>query len=242
MALSIFFHVGREDGNMVSTEKSYEKVIEYVRNHILKKEFKIGDKLLSERELAVQLGISRNSVREGLRILERMGVLCSQQGAGNYIVGKFESTLTEVLSMMYTLRDMEMEQVTQFRHGLEYGAMNLAVFHATEEEKERMKYHLQALEEAESEEVRIRHDKAIHYLLIEASRNKYMLVNFIALTQIMDFYIPTMRGKILNSMKTEDFLYEAHELIVKGVVEGNLEKGMRGLALHFKYINDYRNS
>src|SRR3712207_9549895 len=95
---------------------------------------------------------------------------------------------------------------------------------------------------AESEEVRIRHDKAIHYLLIEASRNKYMLVNFIALTQIMDFYIPTMRGKILNSMKTEDFLYEAHQLIVEGVVEGNLEKGMRGLALHFKYINDYRNS
>src|SRR3712207_9356113 len=86
---------------MVSTEKSYEKVIEYVRNHILKKEFKIGDKLLSERELAVHLGLSRNSVREGLRILERMGVLCSQQGAGNYIAGRFESTLTEVLSMMY---------------------------------------------------------------------------------------------------------------------------------------------
>src|SRR3712207_8380429 len=80
---------------MVSTEKSYEKVIEYVRNHILKKEFKIGDKLLSERELAVQLGISRNSVREGLRILERMGVLCSQQGAGNYIAGRFESRSEE---------------------------------------------------------------------------------------------------------------------------------------------------
>lgn len=222
--------------------KLYLKVNNYIWKRISNGELKIGDKLPPERELAEILNISRNSVREGIKILESMGVLCSQHGGGNYVRGKFETSLTEVLSMMYMLRNIEMEQVTQFRHGLEYGAMNLAVFHATDEEKEKMKYHLQALEEAESEEIRVYHDKAIHYLLIEASRNEYIKVNFIALTQIMDFYIPTMRGKILTSMKTEDFLYEAHQLIVEGVVEGNLEKGMKGLFLHFKYINDYRNT
>ena len=64
-------------------EKSYEKVIEYVKKGIGSGEIQAGEKLLPERELAQKLEISRNSAREGLRILENMGVLESQQGAGN---------------------------------------------------------------------------------------------------------------------------------------------------------------
>lgn len=223
-------------------EKSYEKLIDYVRQNILSHQYRIGDKLPSERELAVQLEISRNSIREGLRILERMGVVSSQHGAGNYISGKFDNTLTEVLSMMYALQQLEVNQITEFRYGLEYGAMNLAVVHATEKQKEQMVYHLQALDEVETEQERVVHDKKIHYFLIEASQNKYMMLNFIALTAIMDLYIPAMRGKILNSMKTKDFLYEAHRLIVEGVIQKDLEKGMKGLSLHFQYINQYKNT
>lgn len=223
-------------------EKSYEKLIEYVKNNIRNSSYKIGDKLPSERELTEQLGISRNSLREGLRILERLGVLVSQHGAGNYISGNFENILIEVLSMMYSLKKLDITQITEFRHGLEYGAMNLAVNFATEEQKEEMLFHLQKLDTATSEKERVIHDKRIHYLLIAASQNKYMMLNFIALTEIMDLYIPTMRGKILTSMKTGDLLYEAHRLIVEGVIQNDLEKGIKGLSLHFKYINDYQNS
>ncbi len=223
-------------------EKSYEKVIEYVRIHILIGDYKIGDKLPSERELAALLGMSRNSIREGLRILERMGVLSSQQGAGNYIVGKFDEVLTDVLSMMYALREVEISQITDFRHGLEYAALNLALENATQEEKEKMKYHLEKLEVAEDDEEWLQHDKSIHYLLIESSKNKYLLVNYIALTAIMDLYIPTMRGKILRAMKTQHYLYDAHRKIVEGILENNLVKGMEGLSLHFKYLKDYRYS
>ena len=53
-------------------EKSYEKVIEYVKHGIGSGEIQAGEKLLPERELAQKLEISRNSAREGLRILENM--------------------------------------------------------------------------------------------------------------------------------------------------------------------------
>ena len=54
-------------------EKPYQLVIDHVRGEILHGNLKPGDRLPGERELAEQLGISRNSVREGLRILENMG-------------------------------------------------------------------------------------------------------------------------------------------------------------------------
>ena len=65
-------------------EKPYQLVIDHVREEVLHGNLRPGDRLPGERELAEQLGISRNSVREGLRILENMGITSSQHGAGHY--------------------------------------------------------------------------------------------------------------------------------------------------------------
>lgn len=67
---------------MDTGERAYEKIINYVEQQVMQGRYKKGDKLPPERELAALLGASRNSVREGLGILERMGAISSQQGAG----------------------------------------------------------------------------------------------------------------------------------------------------------------
>ena len=223
-------------------EKSYMKVIHYIKNGILNGALKPGDQLLPEREMAERLLVSRNSVREGLRTLENMGVICSHQGSGNYIEGNFEQTLTEVMAFMYILKDMDIDHITEFRYALEGQAMKLAVYKATERQKKEMLEHLKGLEEAVSEETRVIHDKAIHYQLIAATQNDYMIANYNALTNIMDRYIPQMRSKIIEGMKSDQLLVRAHCKIVEGVVEGDLKKGQEGLDLHFQYINEYKNS
>lgn len=220
-------------------ERSYEKLISYVKGKILNKEFEVGDKLPSERDLAQELEISRNSVREGIRILERMGVIYSQHGAGNYISSQFDQTLTEVLSLMYVLKGMDMEKITEFRFGLEYGAINLAVKNVTEDQKRRLMMHLEAIENAETEEIRARNDKSMHYLLVEASENNYIISSFNALNHIMEKYVPSMRERIFVGMKSEELLAIAHRQLVEGVVEGDLEKALTGLFNHFKYIRQY---
>ena len=47
-----------------------------------------------ERELSAILHISRTAVREGIRILEVIGVVYSLQGSGNYIANYHDQTLT----------------------------------------------------------------------------------------------------------------------------------------------------
>ncbi|MDO8214117.1 FadR/GntR family transcriptional regulator [Conexibacter sp. CPCC 206217] len=44
-----------------------------------------GDRLPPERELATQLGVSRSSLREGLRRLSDLGIIESRQGSGTYL-------------------------------------------------------------------------------------------------------------------------------------------------------------
>lgn len=60
------------------------KVREYIWNRLYAGEIKAGDKLPAERDLAEFLQISRNSVREGLKTMENLGVIESQHGAGKF--------------------------------------------------------------------------------------------------------------------------------------------------------------
>ena len=56
----------------VKIKKIYEEVIEQVKKLIIDGKLQPGDKLLSERELAEKLGVSRASVREAFSALEMM--------------------------------------------------------------------------------------------------------------------------------------------------------------------------
>ena len=147
-------------------ERSYMKIINYVKREILAGALKAGDQLLPERELAEILGVSRNSVREGLRTLDNMGVIKSFHGSGNYIAGNFEETLTEVMTFMYMLKDMDYDRITEFRYALEWQAMNLAVRQATDQQRQKMQEYYKKLITADREETRVKYDKAIHYLEI----------------------------------------------------------------------------
>lgn len=222
-------------------EKSYMKVREYIWNRLYAGEIKAGDKLPAERDLAEFLQISRNSVREGLKTMENLGVIESQHGAGNFIARNFDKTLRDVMTFMYLLNNRSNEQITEFRYGLEWEAVNLLVGNLTDEQSENLMKHLEKLEIAVSEHERVKCDKALHYYLIEATNNEYMIANFRALTKTLDAYIPTMRSKIITGMQRDEDLKNSHRMIVEGIVNGDKEMALEGLSMHFQYIITYQN-
>lgn len=221
-------------------DKPYRLVIDYVRDQVMSGTIKPGDRLPGERELAEQLGISRSSVREGLRILENMGISAPQQGAGHYISLNFDEPMTEMLSMIYTMKGMGRDDLTQFRYCLEREAMYLAVDYASEQQKLMIGRHLESLLRARTEKERYEHDMALHMTLIEASRNDYLITNYRALTNVIEDYIPVFRGKIIEGMKSNDKLEDAHRMLVMGVVDSDLAIGLEGLGRHFEYIRKFR--
>ncbi len=223
-------------------EKPYQLVIDYVRGEILHGNLVPGDRLPGERELAEQLGISRNSVREGLRILENMGVTSSQHGAGHYISLNFDEPMTETLSLIYTMKGMGRDDLTQFRYCLEREAMHLAVDYASEQQKIIIGKHLEALLRAETEKDRYEHDMALHMTLIEASRNDYLITTYRALTNVIEDYIPVLRGKIIEGMKSNHKLEDTHRMLVMGVINSDLRTGLEGLSRHFEYIRQFKDS
>ena len=228
-----------EQGN--EKKKTYRAAVDYVKREVLDGHLHPGDKLPTERELAARLDISRNSVREGLRVLENLGVLSSTQGSGNYIAQNFDATICETLSFLYYLRGMDEGDVTEFRWMSEREALRLAVRRIGPEQKRILARELERLEAATSEEEKILCDKAIHRTMVAASGNDFLIASYEALTIFMDRYISTMRQRIIRGMTGANKLEESHRLLVEGLIEGDLSKAEEGLENHFGYIETYRN-
>src|SRR5713101_2874511 len=72
-------------------EATSEWVIEKLRGMIHRRELRAGDRLPPERDLAKLFGVSRPTLRAGIRSLAAVGVLQSRQGAGTFVVQADES-------------------------------------------------------------------------------------------------------------------------------------------------------
>jgi GntR family transcriptional repressor for pyruvate dehydrogenase complex len=102
-----------------------EQVVRHVRRLVETGELRIGDRLPAERALALQTGVSRSSVRVGLRALSAMGVLQSRHGAGTFI-SRAPSLESESLEFLAALHGVSRMAMFEARRMLEIGVAGLA--------------------------------------------------------------------------------------------------------------------
>src|SRR6266702_2385798 len=107
-----------------------EQVVIQVRDMIRQGTLKPGDRLPPERELAKRLGISRASLRHGLRFLAAIGVLTSRHGSGTYIAEGPPARDSEPLRMRAELHRFTPDEMFETRKLLEVGLAGLAAQHA----------------------------------------------------------------------------------------------------------------
>jgi GntR family transcriptional repressor for pyruvate dehydrogenase complex len=114
-------------------EDSTALVIEYVRDRIARGEIGPGDRLPPERELTARVGVSRPTVRAGLRALAAMGVVESRHGSGTYIPAGPPRLGTDPLRFMADLHGFTREEMYEARRILEVGVAGLAAERAQPE-------------------------------------------------------------------------------------------------------------
>ncbi len=111
-----------------------ELVVRHVRGLIEQGQLRPGDRLPPERELAVQLGVSRPSVRAGLRSLAAIGVLQTRHGAGTFITDGPPTLGSEPLSFLAALHGFTADELFEARRSLEVGVAAFAAERASDEQ------------------------------------------------------------------------------------------------------------
>jgi DNA-binding FadR family transcriptional regulator len=101
--------------------RAFESVIQQVESAILQGRFAAGDRLPAERELQGLLDVSRNTLRESLRVLEQKGLVEIRKGnrGGIFVKELNADSMTESLGLFVQSQRISMEQISEFRQDLE---------------------------------------------------------------------------------------------------------------------------
>lgn len=141
---------------------------------ILEGSLKPGDLLPSERKLALELGVSRPSLREAIQKLVSKGMLTTRHGGGTSVTDRMEATFAAPWQEMLLGHPALQTDLLEFRHMLEGEAATLAAQRATDDDLVRIGAVMARLEAAYADddlEASIENDVAFHQAIAEASHN-----------------------------------------------------------------------
>ena len=189
---------------VTSTSTSHsDVVVASIRRMISDGELHPGDRLPIEPKLAEQLGVSRGSLREGVRALSSMGVLETRQGSGTFVTDLDAHLLLSPVELLVDLqRSAGAQQVHSVRRVLETHAAGLAAVLMNEEqlaEAARILDRSEAAIEAEiiDHDAVMEQDIAFHAVIGRASGNDILAALISALSS------KTVRGRLWRAISDE---------------------------------------
>jgi len=177
----------------VKARRIFEEVVVQIREQIVSGRLQPGDKLPAERDLALQLRVSRNAVREALRVLEMAGTVHLKKGVsgGAFISAADPSVIAASLQDMLHLGRITAEQLTEARIWIESVITRVVCQTGSEEDFRRLDVNIEQarklLEQGRDRE-RVEVNIEFHNLLAEATRNPVLILNMAMLMDIMRYF------------------------------------------------------
>ncbi len=108
--------------------------VNYIMDKVSSKKWKPGTKIPTEFELMETLNVSRNSVREAIKVLEALGLLEIRRADGTYVVNYFSEKMLTPWACSLLLEDDDSRALLELRMVIERGIFSLAIQKGTKED------------------------------------------------------------------------------------------------------------
>ena len=207
-----------------------EEAIDKIRERIVTGSWGPGDRLPKESELAADLGLSRNSLREAVRALSQLRVLEVRQGDGTYVSSLEPGLLLESTGFVSHLLLGETEvELYEVRRILEAAAAALAAGRIDQAEKVELAQILERMRAAKSVEELVEADVAFHAVIAKAAGNAVLASLLASLST------RTMRVRLWHGRAADDALDETreeHRRIYEAILAGDPELARAAATAH----------
>jgi GntR family transcriptional repressor for pyruvate dehydrogenase complex len=219
-------------------ERMLDAIVRQIENKILLGQLKPDFMLPPEKELTKQFGVSRNTVREALRVLEASGVIRVRQGArGGAVVTRLtEEFISDFLLKAFRLGGITGESIAEFRIALE---PSIAEMLATSGIEPKWITQLEgsideAKELCDANKVTGYKNMDFHVLLALASRNPMFIVILNTLRSSLDLFSPILKVR----HKTQIDSIESHRKILKAIKNRDPDKARIYMYKHLVQIRN----
>lgn len=144
-----------------------------IKDAIFRDDYKPGEALPSEKELAIQLGVSRPVLREAIRALETQGFLEIRRGSrgGTFVTNLSNISFKDNLTDLLRTGKLSMADITAARLHLEPEVFRQAAIHASDKQLLEIKELVEKGNKTKDRVKRIQIDSDFHRMVSKASGN-----------------------------------------------------------------------
>jgi GntR family transcriptional repressor for pyruvate dehydrogenase complex len=206
-----------------------ERVVEELREYIARNELAPGAKLPPERVFLEQLGVSRSSLREAVRVLSTLGLIDVRHGDGMYVAASVESWSDSPAAIFDPSEVNALRNLVETRLGIEVAAVIAATQRATDEDLDA----LQALVDEQAHQVASDPDYAWEPLgfelaLIDATGNTWL---YQVELQLRDAWLSLSTGLRSSVGRYSEWVSE-HQAIMASLRSRNALQAQRLVMAH----------
>jgi GntR family transcriptional repressor for pyruvate dehydrogenase complex len=217
----------------VRTSRTFEAAIENLLEGIERSRLRLDDRLPTEEQLAGQLGISKPTLRQALRVLERSGLLRVRAGKGGGIFMASEVIPVDAISHNVAVEAEDAVDVLRGRRVLEGAVTVLAAGAATEEDYAGIERTNDLLRRNIGDRPRVMGANAMfHRAVIRASHNRTLqgaMRNF-------ETELAPIRDSYQGGRENDEETLAIHERQVEAMRRGDLKELAAVLDEHFRVL------
>jgi Transcriptional regulators len=204
-----------------------------IRGLIVAGRLRQGHPVPSERDLAAQFGVSRQTVREAIRQLGSEGLLDVRQGRRSCVSRPSSDDLGRHIDLVIALDPPKLRELVEWRHLVEPGVAALAAEHATEEQRAGLANCVQEGTKAlKNNNAMIAHDSEFHRLISVASHNQFVVSTMGNLAQVTS----SARATTVHFPRNNDKTITEHTAIMKAIVAGDIDGARRAMDQHLRRV------
>jgi DNA-binding FadR family transcriptional regulator len=218
-----------------------EQVEETIRVAILSGEFKTGDPLPPEAEVARQFGVSRTTVREALRALTTQRLIYKVPGSkgGNFVQlidhNSLGSAMIDSLHNLLTLGSIRYTEVAEVRQYLEVPAVRLAAVSRTDEDLHQLRGIVSRQKTASVDDPEVpKLDEMFHSLIAQASGNRVLA----SLVSALHHETEPVHHLDL-SPEVGRATVRQHQAIVDAIAARDADAGQDAIIEHLTYLREH---
>lgn len=203
-----------------------DQVIQAIKNLLLNRQLRSGDRLPNETEIASSVGVSRGSVREAMKILSAMGVVDIRRGDGTYITDTVQRSMIDKLMLSIVMTETDAYELAEIRQIIEIGIVRLCVAHATASQIETLRKAVRAQEKAVAEgafdyDRLMKTEWDFHNAMVDAANNQLLTTMY---TYILELYMPT-RDRELDYEEHMREALRVHPPVVEAIAARDADAG-----------------
>lgn len=210
-----------------------------LEKRILEGSLKPGDRLPAERELALELGVSRPSLREAIHKLAAKGLLTTRHGGGNFVTDRLGAHFADPWQEMLHGHPLLHSDLLEFRQMLEGQAAALAAERATDADIERLDLAYAALEKVYASDdlaACIDRDVVFHQVISEAAHNVLIGHLTASLLRIIHGHIANNLEHLHARPPRWGQLQAQHRAIWRAIRERQPEAAARAARDHIEFV------